>query len=188
MEENPFQLSVNMQKIIDAYKKIHKAIFVYGMAFCVFVLGSVVAYKQMQRTDLKIYEEREEFLINKVTLKKSFEKFIEQQVQSEDIAIEILQGSLQSTGEFLQSNNNLLTYKGYVVPRFFFLYSTVPLQPMESLTGNYDISALENFAQNVVFTPIVVDEVPFKRGQIPLFEDVENSFNISCIYQPKFLQ
>lgn len=190
MEKEPFTLSESMQKLIRMYQKVYTIIFRYSVFAICFVLASLIAIKQSQRVDLEVYEEAEEFAVHKISLTKSFNNFIQQQVDNPDIDVSILQGSLQSTGDFLQSNNNLLHYKGYVVPRVFFLYSTVPLIKKNMLTGNYDIRKMESFAQNVVFTAVPEDlyAEPFKRAQLPLYKWLVDSFNISCIFKPKFLQ
>jgi len=190
MEKNPFELSESMKKIIHMYQKIYMIVFRYSIFILCVLIASIIACKQSQRVDLEIYEEASEFTIHKISLTKSFDKFIEQQVNNHDIDISVLQGSLQSTGDFLQSNNNLLSYKWYVVPRVFFLYSTVPLMNRDFLTGNYDIKNMKTFAENVVFTPIPEDlyAEPFKRAQLPLYKNLVDSFNISCIFKPKFLQ
>lgn len=188
MEGKPFELIESMKKIIKNYRKIYTIVFHYSVFIISFLIATFIAYGQSQRTDLKIYEEPQAFIVHKVELKKTFENFIQQNIDNSALDIYVLQWSLQATWKLLQSTNNLLTYKGYIVPRFFSLYSTVPLLDISQLTWNYDIRNLETFAQNVLFTPITDDSEPFKRAQLPIVGWVVNQFNISCIFKPKFMQ
>ena len=56
------------------------------------------------------------------------------------------------------------------------------------MTGDYAVKNLETYAQNVIFTPVTDELDPFKRSQLPMFEGLVDSFNLSCIFKPKFLQ
>ena len=111
MEGHPFEISEQMKKIIHTYRKLYTWIFKYGLFVFIVLVATIIALKQTQRFDLQIYEEPKEFLVHKVALKKTFETFISQQVSNPDIDAYIMQGSLQSTGTYFQSNNNLVSYK-----------------------------------------------------------------------------
>ncbi len=189
MESRPFEIIDAMKKIIHSYHKIYVWIFHYSIFILLFLWATIIAYSQAQRTDLQTYQEPPSFLVHKVELKKRFENFTQQQSNNAELNIYILQGNYEATGNFIKSNNNLLSYKWYIVPRFFFLYTTVPLPEITQLTWHYDTKYLDIFAKNVVFTDNSDNEAPFKRSQLPVItQGIVDQFNVSCIFKPKILQ
>lgn len=73
------------------------------------------------------------------------------------------------------------------MPRYFYIYNTIPIQQADYFSGgNYDISELENFVNNFVFTQKITIITSFTRVQLPLSKTLIDDFNLSCLFETKF--
>jgi len=190
MEKEPFSLSNATSQLVTTYKKIHTAIFRYMVYVFALLAGTVFAYQATQSAGLKAYTEPAEFQSHKLSLSQQFEDFMASQASYSGLELMILQGELTHLGDILSSQNNLIHYKWFVVPRVFVLNTQVPLLEKTIFTGSYDIKLLENLAQNTIFNtiPINIQTQAIKRSQLPIYATIEENFNLSCIYEPRFLQ
>lgn len=87
------------------------------------------------------------------------------------------------------SVDNLLTYQWFVVPRYFYIYSTIPVKPLSYFSGStYDIIELENFINAFVFTKKITIANSFTRTQLPISKSLVDDFNLSCLFESKISQ
>ncbi len=66
------------------------------------------------------------------------------------------------------------------------MYNTIPIKEISYFSGSsYDISELENFMNNFVFTKKISNTKSFTRVQLPLTKTLVDDFNLSCLFENK---
>ncbi len=173
--------------IIHTYKKVSKFFFHY----LIFMIALIVWFFLFQNllsksAGLTIFQGNDSLLLQKTKLIAEFSKFLKQNIKNNDLEIYILQWDLQTENGFIKSVNNLISYKGFIVPKYFYFYSTLPVKSMEYFSGgNYDINELEHFVNTFVFTKKITVNKPFTRVQLPLAKSLIDDFNLSCVFENK---
>ena len=163
----------------------HYLIFFVALIVAVVIFQRVIS----QSATINVFQTNDTLMIQKVKLIAEFSKFLKQNIKDNDLTIHILQGDFQTEAWFIKSVNNLISYKWFVVPRYFYMYRTIPVKQMSYFSGSaYDTSELENFVNTFVFTKRITITKPFTRVQLPLFETLIVDFNLSCIFENKFSQ
>ncbi|MCX6823944.1 MAG: hypothetical protein NT085_02360 [candidate division SR1 bacterium] len=95
--------------------------------------------------------------------------------------------NFQTEAGFIKSVNNLISYKGFTVPRYFYMYNTIPVKQLSYFSGGtYDINELENFVNTFIFTKKITITKSFTRVQLPLSKTLVDDFNLACIFENKF--
>ena len=174
-------------KIINNYRKISRFIFYY----LIFLVAFIVALLFFQRTvsqssTVNVFQTNTTLLVQKTKLIAEFNKFLKQSIQDNDVQMYILQWDFQTKQWFIKSVNNLISYKWFIVPRYFYIYNTIPVKPENYFSGNnYDISELETFINTFVFTKKISIDKSFARVQLPLSKTLVDDFNLSCIFENK---
>lgn len=177
----------NQTKIITTYKKISRFFFHYLIFFVALVVGFFVFQSLISKSiTLNIFQGNDTLLIQESKLISEFSKFMKQNIKDNDMKIHILQGDLQTEGGFIKSVNNLISYKWFTVPRYFYMYNTLPVKSMSYFSWSaYDIMELENFINTFIFTKRITVTKPFTRVQLPIEKDFIDDFNLSCIFESK---
>jgi len=177
-------------KIIQSYKKISGFIFHYLIFFVAIVIAIIIFQKIIsQSTSINIFQTSDTMIIQKAKLIAQFSKFLKQNIKDNDLEIQVLQWDFQTEQWFIKSINNLITYKWFIVPRYFYMYNTLPVKQLSYFSGgNYDTSELENFINIFVFTKKITVAKSFTRVQLPLSKTLVDDFNLSCIFENKISQ
>lgn len=175
-------------KIINSYKKISGFIFHYLIFFVALAIAILLFQKVIsQSATINVFQTNDKLLMQKTKLISEFNKFLKQNVNDNDLEIKILQWDFQTEAWFIKSVNNLITYKWFVVPRYFYMYNTIPVKALSYFSGGtYDTSELENFINIFVFTKKITVNKWFTRVQLPLSVTIMDDFNLSCIFENKF--
>lgn len=174
-------------KIINTYKKVSKFFFHYLIFFVALIAGYFLFQNLLSKSlNITIFESNDSLLLQKTKLIAEFSKFLKQNIKDNDLEIHILQGDLQTEDGFIKSVNNLISYKGFIVPKYFYFYSTLPTKNMTYFSGGtYNTDELENFINTFVFTKKITVSKPFTRVQLPLETSLADDFNLSCIFENK---
>lgn len=174
-------------KIITTYKGISRFFFHYLIFFVAIIVGFFLFQSILSKsTRVVVFQGDDSLLIEKTKLIAEFSKFMKQNIKNNDIDIHILQWDFQTEEWFIKSVNNLISYKWFVIPRYFYFYSTLPIKHITYFSGSeYDIEELENFINTFIFTKKITINKPFTRVQLPLTKDIIESFNLSCIFESK---
>ncbi|EKD24766.1 MAG: hypothetical protein ACD_80C00162G0001, partial [uncultured bacterium (gcode 4)] len=174
-------------KIINKYKKISGFIFHYLIFFVALIIALFIFQRVIsQSATINVFQTNDNLLIQKTRLIAEFNKFLKQDVKNNDLVIYVLQGDFQTEQGFIKSVSNLISYKWFVVPKYFYMYNTLPVKPMSYFSGGkYDTSELENFVNIFVFTKKISVNKPFTRVQLPLSKTLMEDFNLGCISESK---
>ncbi|MFA6255931.1 MAG: hypothetical protein WC606_01985 [Candidatus Absconditabacterales bacterium] len=118
-------------KIITRYKKISSFVFHYLIFFVALIVALLIFQRVIsQSATINSFQTNDTLLMQKTKLIAEFSKFLKQNINDNDLQIQILQGDFQTEQGFIKSVNNLITYKGFVVPRYFYMYDTIPTKPL----------------------------------------------------------
>ncbi len=174
-------------KIIHRYQKISNFIFHYLIFFVALVVALIIFQKIIaQSTTYTIFGTNDTLLMQKTKLIAWFSKFLKQNIKDNDLNIHILQWDLQAEQWFIKSVNNLVEYKWFIVPRYFYLYNTLPVKQLSYFSwGDYEVTELENFVNNFVFTKKIIAKTAFINVQLPIEKTLIDDFNLSCIFENK---
>jgi len=182
------RMNETQTKIINSYKKISGFVFHYLIFFVALIVALVIFQRvTSQSATIHIFQTDDLLIMQKTKLIAEFSKFLKQNIKGNDLQIQVLQWDFQTEAWFIKSVNNLITYKWFVVPRYFYMYNTIPVKQLSYFSGgNYDTSELENFVNTFVFTKKIAITKSFNRVQLPLSKTLTDDFNLSCVFENKF--
>ena len=180
-------MQITQTTIIAIYKKISGFVFHYLVFLLIILLAVLILKKSFsQTTTTNIFQNNDMILMQKTKLMAEFNKFLKQNINDNDIKIYVLQSDFENDQGRIKSVNNLISYKGFVVPRYFYVYATLPVKQISYFSGNtYELGELENFVNNVVFTKKITVKKSLNRSQLPLNISLVDDFNLSCIFENK---
>ena len=116
-------------KIINTYKKVSRFFFHYLIFFVALIIGFFLFQSLVSKSaTITVFQGDDTLLIQKTRLVAEFNRFLKQNIKDNDLEIHILQGDLQTEQGFIKSVNNLISYKGFLIPRYFYFYSTFPVK------------------------------------------------------------
>lgn len=163
------------------YKKIYNFVFKY-LFFILIIAVAIIIFSQLSKNTIalnrvdKYPTERQKLLTELNTKKWNF--------QDKDIETKIIQWDIGKDEKLweLFSINNLIKYKGFVMPRVLHLNLTNTLKNKSYFTTWYDISNLENFVNDVIFKDYKDKLEKHQDDLLPLTDDsISNTFFVSCL-------
>lgn len=185
MKENRLEKEKLFKTITNNYKKIFNIFFKYSVFIIIFAICLFSIFKNLSTKAL--LDINNDFIVEKTKLIWEFNKKLNQNIKDKDIINYITNGVLETNDELLLSIDNLLLYKGLVMPKNVFLYSISPINWKSYFSQTwYDIKELETFARNTIFSNSNKIEKSFKNViSLPIDESLENTFYTKCIHQFK---
>lgn len=174
-------------KIIRIYSIFFRFVFRYLIFFLALVIAFFVfRFVLSVATRTSLFTGNDPFLSQKSKIIAEFTTFLKQTIQKDDITIHILQWDFTDNKWFITSVNNLITYQGFVLPKYFYLYETIPIKPLTYFSGSsYAVDELEHFITSVIFTK-KLSPTPVIRAQLPLGRSLVDDFNLTCMFENKF--
>lgn len=163
------------------YKKIYNFVFKY-LFFILIIVVAIIIFSQLSKNTIalnrvdKYPTERQKLLTELNTKKWNF--------QDKDIETKIIQWDIEKDEKLweLFSINNLIKYKGFVMPRVLHLNLTNTLKNKSYFTTWYDIDNLENFINDVIFKGYKDKLEKHQDNLLPLTDDsISNTFFVSCL-------
>ena len=122
------------------------------------------------------------FELQKIKLIGSFEKLLNHTVQDNDVQVYILQWPLLIQNNFMISQDNLITYKWFVVPRNLAIATTLPIKQASYFEkSDYLTGELKQLINNFVLVTQDNSSHIIKNTQIPLTDGIIKTFNLSCL-------
>ncbi len=182
-----YAMPLYQAKIIHHYKKISTFFFGYLVFLIALVIGFFVFQTTVFRSaSIMVFEENDEFFMQKTKLITEFNKFMRQNIEGNDMTIHILQWDLESKDGFVKSVNNLINYQWFILPKYFYIYATIPTKPLSYFSwSDYDIDELEHILNTFVFTKRFTITKPFTRVLLPFSTDITTDFNLGCLFENK---
>ncbi|MBU0626463.1 hypothetical protein KKG31_04005 [Patescibacteria group bacterium] len=177
--------------IIHSYKLLHKYFFKYSIFFITTIIGIFIfrGILKSNATNIQINQENFEFTLKQRALILNFNKQMSQSIDDENMHIDIIQGFVDNEGDYIESMNNLGSYKGYILPKFFSIYKTLPLQDISYFAQEtYNSKELDTFIQNILLAKRENNEKQNANIQLPLKETLVETFDLGCVQQQKIYQ
>lgn len=167
--------------IIKNYKKF----FTFVSTYFFLLIAVIVAFFLFQKIFIgatNTINTEDPFYLQKIKLVGMFNKFLDHTVVDNDLQIYILQWPLLIQNNFFVSQDNLVTYKGFVVPRNLAIATTLPIRHISYFDQpNYASGELSQFVNNFVLTTQDNSSNTIKNNQIPLNGSIISTFNLSCV-------
>lgn len=163
------------------YQKIYNIIFKYCF-FIIIIIVDIVLFIILSKNTIalnwvdKYPNEREKLLTSMNEEEKN-------NTTNADITGEIIQWNLWIDENWnIFSVNNLITYKWFVMPRYFKISSINKILPKNNFVSWYNISDLEYFISNIIFSDYKTNDETSLAPLLPLTDDsISNTFFVSCL-------
>jgi hypothetical protein len=172
-------------RVVRTYEVLHKLFFGLGIFIILIIIWSLmVPFMISQWTTLlrnSHIEKKEQELLSGM-------QFVMHQYDTHPlIKLFIKQWNLVVDTDTIQTTNNLLTYKKFVLPKSISISATNTLQPLDyftttTLSGEYQ-SALEYYMKTIVLTPLIDNSNAVRQDMHFLQPDrgLFDYFGVNCI-------
>ncbi len=175
--------------IVQQYRGILAFISRYLVILSALAIGFFI-FQRVFLNPTYISEREDPFFLKKVELIGKFENMLKQAQQGTDIQTYIIQGPLQTKNQTIISQDNLLSYKGIIVPRFFSLnIQQQSIQPLSYFSSpKYDTGELDRIISAFILNEYITLPPLIKNTQLPVDTSLSKTFNLSCVFTNKFSQ
>lgn len=167
--------------IIKNYKKF----FTFVSTYFFLLIAVIVAFFLFQKIFIgatNTINTEDPFYLQKIKLVGIFNKFLDHTVVDNDLQIYILQWPLLIQNNFFVSQDNLVTYKWFVVPRNLAIATTLPIKHISYFDQpDYISGELSQFVNNFILITQDNSSNTIKNDQIPLNGSIISTFNLSCV-------
>lgn len=171
--------------IIKNYKKFFSFVFGYFFLLLALVIAGFFFKKIFVAPVTTMINNG--LTIQKVKLIGTFNKLLNHTVQDNDVQIYILQWPLLIQNNFMISQDNLISYKWFVVPRNLAIATTLPIKQASYFDkADYATWELAQFVNNFVLVSQDNSSLAIKNTQIPLTNTILSTFNLSCVAESTF--
>jgi len=186
MEKN-----TTVESVIKTYRLIHTYFFTYAIFVVVLIIGVIIFQNILKTNTLTVQTSQvnHEFVIRQKKLIGAFNKQLKQNIENEGVQVEIIEWYISNTGGYIESSNNLARYKWYILPRFFYIQKTVPLQDIAYFSkSDYETRELDYFIQNVLLAKVETNQRQEANTQLPIKGTIIETFDLGCMFKNKFFQ
>lgn len=193
--ESNWWIFENNQKKIDQinknYKIIYNIFFKYWIIILVIIIAAIFFYlwiNKEKKLDISSqYDSQRTALIS--NYEKNTKEINQLENETTGLIIKIKQWNMDISENIIYSYENLLSYKGFTLPRWTFIYEPDKLQDKEHFnSSDYDLEELSNYINNVIFVDydLIWSKTTEKNRTINLENNsIEETFYISCANRPR---
>ncbi len=173
------------QEVNKKYQQIHKILFKYWIFLLIAIFSGIKIYaifsnKNNELAQINSLESQKEIKI------KEFNQKLQQINKQKSFTWEFALWQISETEEYIESFNNLLYYKGFVVPRFFWVSQTAPIQNIDYFKKwDYNIEELDTLFKNIFIWSNKNTNQPPRNTSFPLPKWITEEFNLECLFQKK---
>lgn len=174
-----------IQEIRTKYNKIHKILFTYGIFLLIALFAAIKVYAILSSEENKTANENPLKIQKNIKIQEFLHK-VEAIQNQQTLTWPIALGQFQETKDYIESFNNLLYYKGFIIPRFFWVSKTAPLQSIEYFNkGTYTVDELDTLFKNIFIGSNKNTSQPPRNISFPLSKGIIEEFNLQCLFQSK---
>ena len=172
------------QQVISIYKIVYQIVFRYGIFFLIIIWGIYATYSILQQ-NINIITITDNDASQKALTVKTFKKHINAIQGTWDMKVFVGMGTFTQSGSFLASYNNLITYRGFTLPRYF-SWDLSTFDDIDILEGSwYTRKRLEQF-MNTIRSINNNDTLVIQPNiSLPIKDTVITTFNLQCLSQAK---
>lgn len=180
-----WEFSKKTEEIYNKYKKIHKIFFTYGIFFVLALFSWIKLYAILSAEENTSIEQ-DPLQIQKEVKIQEFLYKIERIEKQNTLTGPIALWQFEETENYIESFNNLLYYKGFLIPRFFWVSKSAPLQSIDYfMKGTYTIEELDTLFKNIFIGSNKNTNQTPKNISFPLSKGITEEFNLQCVFQSK---
>ncbi len=181
-----------VNKIIDSYEKIAEFFLKFGLYCVVFVFSFVyILFAEFWNSN-KILQAKEYDGFSKIWIQKTSDWYKGDMIYTREkpmafswFDIKLLNWEIKEVEEKLVSQNNIVFYKWFVLPKVFDIKKRV-LQNIKEISyfdkSDYDIKFLEGFMQEVVFSKVDKKYKNKKNNIRKIKKSLNSEFGLSCVW------
>lgn len=178
------------ERISETYTKIYIMVFKYALPILWVIVSIFILNKALNSNYLQnifISSEKDINYIRKTSLVKNFKNSINQNIDDKNIKIQIIQWKLYTELDSIYSKNNLINYKWYIMPKLFTIKKDNTISEISYFdSDSYNIDRLEEFIKNIIFINKSDLNIEIEKNkQLNLDQDIEKTFNLSCLSEKK---
>ncbi len=182
---NKQQLQEKTQEILKKYWKIYKILFTYGIFIIIGVFVIFKIYNILNKQANLIYDINSLDTIKQKTIQEFFKK-INKKNTLYFFSGEIITDDIQEENEIISSYNNLVTYKWFIVPRFFSITKTAPIQPLPYFQKwTYTKEEMAIFFKNIILWSKWISKETKLNTLFPINKNLIEEFNLQCLFEKK---
>ncbi len=173
------------QEIHKKYYKINKLLFKYWIFLLIGIFSGIKIYAIFSKETIitietNSLEDQKQIKIQEFNDK--VKKIDKQNTFTWPIAL----WQFEETDNYLESFNNLLFYKGFVLPRFFRVAKSAPIQDIEYFKKwEYSIEELDTLRKNVFIWSNKNTNQSTRNISFPISKWIIEEFNLHCLFQKK---
>lgn len=168
------------------------------MIFILALIVGVIIFQQILKTNIwtaTSNNRNSELIIKEMKLIGDFNKQLQQNIDlgpdktNQGLQVEIIQWYISVTGDYIEASNNLVKYKWYILPRFFYFYKTLPLEDIAYFSqDDYETKELDYFIQNILVAKTETTQKQSANVQLPVKWTIIENFDLGCMFQNKLYQ
>lgn len=192
-ESLPISSDQKYEKIVKNYEVLHRLFFGLGIFILLTIIGVFVARSIILKKDEVISRWSADIITEDRAL--SGMRLVFRQYDDHPlIKLFIKQWDFVFNPLRIRSNNNLITYKWFVLPKYFSGDANNTLQNIQYFTSTwnitpYDPNELANYLKTIVFSPILYEDESQKKEMnfIDIQGNLIDYFWVNCLKNDKII-
>lgn len=173
-----------IEKIIRTYSRIYHIFFGWGKFVVIWIISLLISISLLNSAQTAQKEERTASIKKEETaLIQEYNKLIEFEKINKDFNLHIQQWPLWYEGNMIESVNNFISFRWFVLPQKVAVNKNIQLQDKSYFENpNYDIKEIQIFMDNFIYiTHAESPQSNYKNKTIPLAKNsLINYFRLSC--------
>lgn len=178
---------VEVEKITNTYLVLHKLFFGIGVYVIITLLSVLIVWNISAGDSTLSFPIRNEATkIREQQLMANLSSIESKSYKDNNVRVIIKQGPLTLDAETLTTTNNLITYKGFVLPKTAILPLNSRFQDISYFANSwYDVNYLDLYMSWFVFTSYKSQDVVTDKQMIPLPTTLSKYLELSCLTSPR---
>lgn len=178
------EIEKKSKELVFVYQIIYKIVFKYGI-FLIIIIGAIYWTQIILHRESNIITFTDNEAGQKAVRIKTFEKRINTIKGTGDLVVFVGLWLLEQSGTMLSSYNNLVSYNGYTLPRYF--AGDVSMFSNDTFSGatTYTKNELDWFMTKLRSIKNKDTITNIKNRSIPISTDIVTTFNLQCLSQKK---
>ena len=177
----------DVEKVTTTYLMLHKLFFGIGIYIIILLLSFFVVW------NISAWDSTLSFPIRNTTTKLKEQQLMEnlssiesKSYKDNDVRVIIKQWPLTLDKESLTTTNNLITYKGFVLPKTAVLSLNSRFQDIAYFSNSwYDVNYLDLYMSGFIFTSYKSQDIVTDKQMIPLSTTLSKYLELSCLTSPR---
>lgn len=178
------ELQKKIDEMTKIYKIIHRLVFKYGI-FAIAICFGIYVARNVTNTTTNILKITNNDTNQKLVTIKWFKKWLTEIRSSGDLIVYVGLGHLELSGWYLSTYNNMVSYNGFILPRYFAGDVSLFSNKKQFEESDFNNEKMNTFLTNFLNITNKEDISTKENTPIPLNGDIVTTFNLQCLSQTK---